>query len=188
MLYDGSATAAGTATAGEAAGFGAEVPTVDRFTPRRAADGFAADDTGPAAATGRLVAAVAAAGSGVLGMGVLGMGVLPGPGVMSAVGAGVATRRPRSPADATAVREARATGLRRAVAPEVVDPDSELLLVALSEAPAPSAPESAMATAAPPTIAAPIPRATALAPSQAYGWMRRRFDTDRFPRVVIQLP
>jgi len=111
---------------------------------------------------------------------------------MSAVGAGVATRRPRSPADAAAVREARATGLRRAVALDVVDPDSELLLVALlvalPEAPAPSAPESATATAAPPTIAAPIPRVTAPAPSQAYGWMRRCFDTDRLPRDVIQLP
>ena len=82
--------------------------------------------------------------------------------------------------------------LRRAVALDVVDPDSELLLVALlvalPEAPAPSAPESATATAAPPTIAAPIPRVTAPAPSQAYGWMRRCFDTDRLPRYVIQLP
>jgi hypothetical protein len=133
-----------------------------------------------------LVAAVAAAGDGVLGV-----VVLTAPGVLSAVGAGVATRRPRSPADTAAavVREARATGLRRAGALEVVDPDSELLLVALlmavSEAPAPSAPESAIATAAPPTIATPIPRVTAPAPSQAYGWMRRCFDTDRLPRVVI---
>ena len=90
------------------------------------------------------------------------------------------------------VREARAAGLRRAGALVLVDPDSELLLVTLlvklSEAPGPSAPESAMATAAPPTIAAPSPRVTAPAPSQAYGWMRRCFDTDRLPRVVIQLP
>jgi len=130
------------------------------------------------------VAAVAAAGGGVPGM-----GVLTGTGVLSATGADVATRRPRSPADAAAAeREARATGLRRAGALVLVDPDSELLLVALLVAPTPSAPESAMATAAPPTIAAPIPRVTAPAPSQAYGWMRRCFDTDRLPRVVIQLP
>jgi hypothetical protein len=53
----------------------------------------------------------------------------------------------------------------------------------LSDARVP-APVSANATAGAPIIAALRPRVTAPAPSQAYGWMRRCFDTDRLPRVV----
>jgi hypothetical protein len=119
----------GTATTGEAAGFGAEVPTVDRFTPRRAAVGFGADDTGPAAAAGKLVAAVtaaagklvaavtAAAGKLVAAVAAAGRGVVTGADVIPAIPAGAATRLLRSPADAAdALREARAAGLRRGAA------------------------------------------------------------------------
>jgi hypothetical protein len=108
----------GTATAGEAADFGAEVPTVDRFTPRRAVDGFGADVTGPAAAAGKVVAAVAAAaGKLVAAVAAAPSGVLTGADVISAIPAGIATRLLRSPADgAAALREARAAGLRRGAA------------------------------------------------------------------------
>jgi len=170
----------GTATAVEPAAFGAGVPTVDRFTPRRAADGFGADATGATSAAGWGLTTLTAARNGAL--------AVAGAFVGAAVPSGGATRFPRSPADdAAAMREARATGLRRADAPDRgVDPDAGLLM-ALSEAPAP-APVSANATAVPPTIAAPSPRVTAPAPSHAYGWIRRCFDTERLPRVVIQLP
>jgi hypothetical protein len=109
----------GTATTGEAAGFGTVVPTVGRFTPRRAADGFGADVTGPAvaaAAAGKLVAA-AAAGKPVAAVAAARNGVLTGADVISAIPAGIATRLLRSPADAAdALREARAAGLRRGAA------------------------------------------------------------------------
>jgi hypothetical protein len=95
------------------------MPPVDRFTPRRAADGFGADDTGPAAAAGKLVAAVTAAAAGkvVAAVTAAGSGVLSGADVIPATPAGAATRLLRSPADAAdALREARAAGLRRGAA------------------------------------------------------------------------
>ncbi len=84
------------------------------------------------------------------------------------------------------------TVLSEAALPEVVPAEglpaegvpSEVLLCA---EPA-SAPTSAAATAVPPTIAAPSPSVTAAVPSQAYGRIRRCFDTRLLPRFATNLP
>ena len=81
------------------------------------------------------------------------------------------------PGDKGAVRETRLAGRLRTAEPDLADGAADEALAEVSAAPVP-VPVSAMATAVPPTIAAPNPSVTAPAPSQAYGWIRPCLATD----------